>query len=165
MSQQLEIDAHRFVRESRVLEGFLDFSELPRLHDLITQKIGQVAYRLQGVLGERGQPRLRLEVSGVLPLVCQRCLGAVDEALEINSLLELIEADSEPTQDELENDSLDFLPVAGALDVKALIEDEILLALPVAPRHAACGLPSDAEAGEQPNPFAALAALKTNKLN
>ncbi|MGB4467090.1 MAG: YceD family protein [Azovibrio sp.] len=164
MSQQLEIDAYRFVRESRLLEGFLDLSELPRLHDLVTKVLGKVEYRLQGVLGERGQPRLRLEVSGVLPLVCQRCLGAVDEALAIDCLLELIAADSEPTQDELENDSLDFLPVAGALDVKALIEDEILLALPVAPRHAACGLPVDADAGEQLHPFAALAALKT-KLN
>lgn len=164
MSQQLEIDAYRFVRESRILEGSLGLSELPRLHDLVTEVAGKVEYRLRGVLGERGQPRLRLEVSGVLPLVCQRCLGAVEEVLDIESLLELVAADSEPTQDELENDSLDFLPVAGALDVRALIEDEILLALPVAPRHEACGLPSDAEAGEQPNPFAALAALKT-KLN
>ncbi len=164
MSQQLVIDAHRFVRESRNLEGSLELSELPRLHDLVTQVAGKVQYRLKGVSGERGQPRLHLEVSGVLPLICQRCLATVEEELEIDSLLELVPEGSEPTQEELEDDSLDFLPVAGALDVRALIEDEILLALPVAPRHEACGLPSDTEAGERPHPFAALVGLK-GKLN
>lgn len=164
MSQQLEIDAHRFVREARLLEGLLELAELPRLHDLVTQVAGKVEYRLQGVCGERGQPRLRLEVSGVLPLICQRCLGVVEQELEIDSLLELVSADSEPTQEELEDDSVDFLPVSGSLDVRVLIEDEILLALPVVPRHEACSPPAAAEAGDDPHPFAALAALKT-KLN
>lgn len=164
MSQQLEIDPYRFVREARILEGSLDLSELSRLHDLVTQVVGKVEYRLQGVTGERDQPRLHLEVSGVLPLLCQRCLAAVDTELDIDSLLELVPEGSEPTQEELEDDSLDYLPVAGALDIKALIEDEILLALPVAPRHEACGLPSEAETGDRPHPFAALAGLKT-KLN
>ncbi len=164
MSQQLVIDAHRFVRESRELKGSLELVELPRLHDLLTSVTGSVAFRLKGVSGERGQPRLRLEVNGVLPLSCQRCLGAVEEMLEIDSLLELIPEGSEPTQEELEDDSLDFLPVAGPLDIRELVEDEILLALPVAPRHEACDLPSDAEAGERPNPFAALSGLK-GKLN
>ncbi len=164
MSQQLEIDAHRFVREARLLEGFLELAELPRLHDLVAQVAGKLEYRLQGVRGERGQPRLRLEVNGVLPLICQRCLGVVEQELEIDSLLELVSADSEPTQEELEDDSVDFLPVSGSLDVRALVEDEILLALPVAPRHEACSPPAAAEAGDEPHPFAALAALKT-KLN
>lgn len=164
MSQQLEIDAHRFVREARRLEGWLELAELPRLHDLVTEVAGGLEYRLQGVRGERGQPRLRLEVRGVLPLVCQRCLSVVEEALEIDSLLELVAADSEPTQEELENDSIDYLPVSGNLDVKALVEDEILLALPVAPRHETCSPPASAQAGAAPHPFAALAVLKT-KLN
>jgi uncharacterized protein len=120
-----------------------------------------VAYRLFGRLGERGQARLQLVVDGALPLVCQRCLAAVAADLAIDSLLELLPEGSAPTQEELENDDMDFLPVGDALDVLALIEDEILLALPVAPRHAACVLPAAAETGEKPHPFAALAAWKT----
>jgi hypothetical protein len=46
------------------------------------------------------------------------------------------------------------------LDVAELVEDEILLALPVAPRHEKCGLPGAADAGERINPFAALSGLK-----
>jgi uncharacterized protein len=52
------------------------------------------------------------------------------------------------------------LPVERELDVAELVEDEILLALPVAPRHEKCGLPGVADAGERINPFAALSGLK-----
>jgi uncharacterized protein len=160
MLQQLVIDARRFSRESRRMEGVLDLRELSRLHDVLVAASGQINYSLSGVRGERGQPRLRLEVSGVLPLICQRCLGAVEEKLAIDSLLELVSEDAEPTQEELENDALDFLPVAATLDVKALVEDEILLALPVAPCHGICDLPSPAGGDKRVSPFALLAGLK-----
>ena len=103
---------------------------------------------------------LHLEVNGVLPLACQRCLDGIRFELDVDSLLELIPEGSELSQDELEDDTRDFLPVAGELDVAELVEDEILLALPVAPRHEKCGLPGAADAGERINPFAALAGLK-----
>lgn len=160
MSQAILIDARRFSRENRRLEGMLRMSELPRLADVLTGAEGEIAWKLAGLVGERGQPRLRLEVTGRLPLRCQRCLETVVETLTIDSLLELIAEDAEPTQEELEDDRLDFLPVGQTLDLTALIEEEILLALPIVPRHEACGLPIKVEADERPHPFASLANLK-----
>lgn len=160
MSQPLVIDPRRFAREGRVLAGTLPVARLLRVHDLLVEVTGELTYRLDGRQGERGQARLQLAVDGVLPLVCQRCLAAVDTDLAIDSLLELLPEGSAPTQDELENDDMDFLPVGDELDVLALIEDEILLALPVAPRHTACALPAAAETDEKAHPFAALAAWK-----
>jgi uncharacterized protein len=163
------LDAYRFARESGCLEGCLDASELPRLADMLADPAGgvvfcqrsrQLSWRLSGVLGEQGQARLRLRVTGNVPLVCQRCLGVVEETLAIDSLLELVSADSAPTQEELEDDSLDFLPVTGALDVRSLVEDEILLSLPTVPRHVTCDLPVTDGSDDAPHPFAALAALK-----
>ncbi len=103
---------------------------------------------------------LHLQATGVLPLSCQRCLEAIRFDLDIDSRLELVPEDSELSQDELEDDTRDFLPVAGALEVAELVEDEVLLALPVAPRHERCGLPGAAGVGERIAPFAALAGLK-----
>jgi uncharacterized protein len=160
MLQPLVIDARRFSRESRRMEGVLEVQALPRLHDLLTEVRGRIDYRLSGITGERGALRLRLEIGGTLPLICQRCLGAVEEELAIDSLLELVPEDAEPTQEELEDDTLDFLPVASTLDISALIEDEILLALPVAPCHDTCGLPADVGTSERMSPFAPLARLK-----
>lgn len=153
-------DAFAFARDGRVLEGALDVADLERLHDLLAEIDGEVNFRLVGVKGERGQPQLRLTVTGEVPLACQRCLQGIRFSLAVDSLLELVPEGAELSQDELEDDTRDFLPVAGALDVAGLVEDEILLALPVAPRHEKCGLPGAAEAGETISPFAALAALK-----
>jgi uncharacterized protein len=134
--------------------------ELERLHDLLVEVVGEVTFRLRGFKGERGEPMLQLEISGLLPLVCQRCLDAVPYDLDVDSQLELVPEGAELSEDELEDDTRDFLPVERELDVAELVEDEILLALPVAPRHEKCGLPGAADAGERINPFAALSGLK-----
>ncbi len=153
-------DAFVFAREGRVLEGTLSVAALERLHDLLTEVVGEVSFRLQGSKGKNGECMLRLEVSGVVPLICQRCLGAVPHNLDVDSLLELVPEGVDMSQDELEDDTRDFLPVARELDVSELVEDEILLALPIAPRHEKCGLPGTADAGERIHPFAKLAGLK-----
>lgn len=153
-------DAFVFARDSRTLEGTLAVAGLERLHDLLAEVSGAVSWRLEGFEGGRGEPMLRLTVGGRLALACQRCLGVVSFDLDIDSLLEIVPAGAELSQDELEDDSRDFLPVERELDVAELVEDEILLALPVAPRHEKCGLPGVADAGERINPFAALAGLK-----
>ncbi len=153
-------DGFAFARDGRVLEGMLAVINLKRLHDLLAEMSGEVTYRVEGYKGERGQSMLHLEVNGVLPLACQRCLEAVRFELDVDCHLELIPDGKELSQEELEDDTRDFLPVAGDLDVAELVEDEILLALPVAPRHERCGLPGAANAGERINPFAALAGFK-----
>lgn len=153
-------DAFAFARDSRVLEGTLAVEDLDRLHDLLAEISGEVFFLLEGFKGDSGEPMLHLTVSGTIPLACQRCLEAVPFDLDVDSRLELVSASAELSQDELEDDTRDFLPVERELDVVELVEDEILLALPVAPRHEKCGLPGAANAGERINPFAKLSGLK-----
>ena len=158
------LDAFAFSREGRVLEGALALSGLERLHDLLADRAGEVSFLISGLAGERGEAMLHVKVWGSLPLACQRCLEAIPFNLDVDSLLELLPEGAEMSQDELEDDTRDFLPVAGKLNVTELVEDEILLVLPVAPRHERCGLPGLADAGERIHPFATLAGLKA-KLN
>jgi uncharacterized protein len=172
MSQAFVIDARRFSRESRSLDGILDVREFSRLDDLLAtgqplKAKSEIAFSLKGLTGGKGEARLCLRVRGVLPLVCQRCLGVVEETISIERLLELVDCAPEDvsglTREELEDETLDFLPVAGMLDLRALVEDEILLALPIAPRHATCDLPRPADAGRGQGPFQALAGLKDKR--
>ena len=153
-------DAFVFAKEGRVLEGTMAVSDLERLHDLLVDVAGDVEYQLHGFKGERGEPMFHLTVSGTISLACQRCLQAIPFDLNVDNLLEIIPEGADMSQDELEDDTRDFLPVAGEVYLVELIEDEILLSLPVAPRHEKCGLPGAADAGERIHPFAALAGLK-----
>ena len=153
-------DAFVFAREGRILEGMLPVSALERLHDLLAEVSGDVSFRIEGYKSDHGELMLQVVIGGVLLLACQRCLKAVSFDLDVDSLLELVPEGADMSQDELEDDTRDFLPVASELYVAELVEDEILLALPVAPRHEKCGLPGAADVGERINPFAALTGLK-----
>lgn len=160
MSQQIVIDSLSFAREGRSLQGELPVSGLERLHDLLAEIAGVVVYRLNGRMSRQGKPQLVLEVGGEFPVVCQRCLGRLDHPLSIVSVLELVTDEADLSQDELEDDSRDFLVVQKELDVVALIEDELILALPSAPRHEDCALPGGSSCGTKVSPFTALSALK-----
>ena len=118
---------------------------------------------------QAGQPQawLHLSVRVSLPLTCQRCLGPVDVPLQIERAFRFVETEA---QAELEDDASleDVLVLSHDFDLAALIEDEVLMDLPVVPRHESCPLPVKltaadadfAEAQPKPNPFSVLAGLK-----
>jgi uncharacterized protein len=163
MSQRVVIDSLAFAREGGLLQGELPVASLARLLDALADSTGGIAYRLQGQMGPRSEPRLVLEVDGALIVRCQRCLEGIGHPVRIRSLLELVEDEAEPTQEEIEDDAKDFLVARKEFDVEALVEDEIILALPVAPRHEDCVLPDAGgrpEEVERVSPFSALASLK-----
>ncbi|HQS64567.1 MAG TPA: YceD family protein, partial [Acidovorax defluvii] len=99
---------------------------------------------------------------------CQRCLTPVDVPLAVERSFRFVadEATAEALDDESEED---LLALSREFDLRELIEDELLMALPVVPRHDEC--PSavplassdddfEAASAEKPNPFAALASLR-----
>ncbi len=160
MSQQVLIDCLGFVRNRGVLEGKLPLTRFSRLGDYLVESSGDAAYRLAGHVDVNGRKQLLLEVEGELSLRCQRCLESIHFPLYVDSVLELIRSDDDLSQEDLEDDSKDFLVAQRDLDVVGLIEDEIILALPAAPRHQNCALPSADRGTAEESPFAALAALK-----
>ncbi|MFM6992805.1 MAG: YceD family protein [Rhodoferax sp.] len=114
-----------------------------------------------------GEPWLHLSVSARLPLVCQRCMGPVDVHVELAQRYRFVatEAIAEAEDDEAEED---LLVISREFDLAGLIEDELLMAVPIVPRHDTCpvAVPMqvadeafDDAAGERPNPFAGLKGL------
>lgn len=160
MSQTIVIDCQVFAREARNLQGDLPVESLGRVHDLLADHAGVLSYRLQGQIGPRNRPQLVLELGGVLSVCCQRCLEVIHYPLEMRSVLEFVESEEELTQEEMEDDSKDFLTVQKEFDVVALIEDEIILDLPAAPRHESCELPELGQKVGKDSPFLVLKGFK-----
>ena len=71
-------------------------------------------------------------------------------------MLEFVNDEEELTQEEIEDDTRDFLPAQSELDVVALIEDELILDLPSAPRHETCALPDAGQGTGRVSPFSVL---------
>lgn len=160
MPQRVVINGVEFARGSESMSGELPVAGFARLRDALVESAGNMRYSLAGSLGSRGEALLHLRVEGSLPLQCQRCMEPYDHALDVDVLFELLPGDAELTQEEVEDDSRDYLPADGDIDVLALIEDEIILALPVAPRHEECSVSLPRPEGGKVSPFDALAALK-----
>jgi uncharacterized protein len=151
------IDAAEFAREGRQLRGSLQVGSLDRLAGQVLD--GVVEFTLMGGSDRRG-PVLDLSISGELKLACQRCLEPMPWRCEVSSRLRLV-LPGQPWPDEaLEDDESDAIEAEQALDVYGLVEEEILLAMPLAPRHEGCDSPGKPVSAGEKSPFAALAAIK-----
>lgn len=160
------IDSLRFAAAEDCIAGKLALSRLPRLAEVLTKQDGWLDCRLAGyreTVGGAAKFGLHLQVTGRLSLVCQRCLAEVDFDCAVDSRLLLVSEGETWPEDELETDDYDAIEASRELSVLALVEEEVLLALPLVPRHADCRSPVQAGTAEEedgPSPFAVLAGLK-----
>lgn len=154
------IDCLEFARSGGVLERSVGMDQLPRLADILVTTQGSLSVRLEGWRDEQGKSWLQVNISGEPELCCQRCLGGVRFLLAISSRLQLMAPGEEWPDDDLVDDSADAITAEKALPVLSLIEDEVLLALPIAPRHEQCESPSASATGQGASPFAALAVFR-----
>ena len=165
------VDPFSMADSSRRLSGEMRAGRLKRLADLLGTTDTLLAIELAFGIGEQGVPTVSGIVRGELLLTCQRCLGGMRFPVDIRFTLALArgleQAESLPA-------GLDPLIVdQGALSIVEMIEDEVLLALPVIPTHqgtdGGCA-PGSADRIEDQgrarnnqasaNPFAVLARLK-----
>lgn len=191
------LDVFEFARGARQAAGAVRVSQLPRLLSEVPadapdrdtvftwQTEGSTQPELQDDGSEAAQPYLRLAVRGAAWLQCQRCLGAYEQAFDVDATCRLVKTEAEAEEYPLDNDELDVIVGSCQFDLIDLIEDELLLALPLVPKHERCpevheslvsgpagewasdtaeGDVPDGEAGAEapgkPNPFAALEELK-----
>jgi uncharacterized protein len=162
MLGQVVIDGLEFARNGRSLSGTLEVGSLERIQDSLASPEGVIEYSIQGVRNPRGRPMLRLAVTGTLQLRCQRCLGPLRHSVDVMSELLLLRDESEfaDLAEELD-DTLDGIVAQPRMDVAAMVEDEIILGLPYAPRHpqGECGMAAGTESAKA-SPFATLARLR-----
>jgi uncharacterized protein len=171
------LDVQRFAEEHGELEASPGLRGFPRL---VAEAAGAdfarpVHWHARGELlnPSHHQPQvwLHLEVDATMPLVCQRCLNPVDVPVTVSRSFRFV-ADETTAAAEDDTAEEDLLALSRSFDIVELVEDELLMELPVAPRHEVCPEPvkmsavdADFEAAgtERENPFAVLGKLKTGK--
>lgn len=177
MSSRLpvEINPYRCIEQNRLIEGEIALNKLPRLKKVlssdINSTINSAKVSLEFIRNETSLPMLKGHVSAVLNLCCQRCLSSVEYNVESDLSLVLVATDTDNTQRQdghetyfVENELI-FLP--------DLIEDELMLALPLSIMHKQCEMVTPAtdvffdnfdtdenNKAVKENPFAVLKNLK-----
>lgn len=176
-SQSLLIDNIAFAKRNEHLTGTLSLADCPRLSELLgaqapdagntanlksaMQENGVINFRLDGETNAIGQHFLHLSLNSNLTTFCQRCLEQMPLGLDLNFhyLISEINANNLDIAEAEGSDDFDLQEASQAMDVMALIEDEMMMAIPIAPTHESeCGQAS-MQSGEKPNPFAVLKGL------
>jgi uncharacterized protein len=170
------LDVQAFALSEGRLQGEWPLAEMGRLQQdalsLTKDSPAQsVAWSAQGerhtVAGGEPEVRLRLQAQTALLQVCQRCLKPMALTLDVRRSIRFVHGADLAQQLDEEGEE-DVLDSSAALDLRELIEDELILALPLVPRHDVCPQPltqadhgADADGiGSQAHPFAVLASLR-----
>lgn len=144
-----------------------DFDRLAQNVDLERQGTDDALYVVVNLAKQNGVLWLDYQVKGVLWTPCQRCL--LPMPIDVSGEYRLAILTSENQMDKIQG--AEFVLVneicpsdRKTLPLRDLLEDELLLALPLAPRHDDCQLlvdsVGDIKEEESENPFAVLAGLK-----
>ncbi|MFZ1908824.1 MAG: DUF177 domain-containing protein [Burkholderiales bacterium] len=102
---------------------------------------------------------MHLRIRGALQLGCQRCLAPLEFPLRIHAVLVLARSQTEIDALPVEAEGPDWVVATKAMEVHELLEDEMLLAVPYAPRHEHCAAQARASAGSPASPFATLRGM------
>jgi uncharacterized protein len=154
------IDAFEFCRSNGHREGVTPVAEMSRLNKDCADHSGAIAWSVDGTTSKQGYPQITLSVSGAVQLVCQRCLTPYAFEMDSSTVLMLGKDDEHADEIEeiLDDESIDVIVGSRTCDIRDLIEDEALLALPQVPKHDVCpdNQLLDVLKSEKPSPFAAL---------
>lgn len=153
------IDSLEFARTQAKFAVEMAASELSRLTDLTGDASGKLACSVVGERDSEGRCYLVVRIAGELRMRCQRCLQTLQWPINVRSRLLLVAPGAEWPDDELTADECDAIAADKSLPLLPLLEDEVILSLPLAPRHEFCDLPA-AGGDNASSPFAGLVKLK-----
>lgn len=169
-------DAHAlevmaFCRQGGSLAGRWPLAAMTRLGSSLLGAPGdatvdwQVTGSLLPVTGGEAEVWLHLQAGTTVSLQCQRCLQAMDDAITVDRRFRFVRTEAEALKlDEASED--DVLVLEPRLDMGTLLEDELILGLPIVPMHGQCPEPLRPMKDDTllddaaPHPFAALAVLR-----
>jgi len=159
MSHRPVIDGYEFAASRSRLSGVCPIADFARLSPLLSSNVGALEYSLEGLPDAQDRAALHLRIRGALQLRCQRCLAPLEFPLRIHAVLVLARSQAEIDALPVEAEGPDWLVATKAMEVHELLEDELLLAVPYAPRHERCTAQARAGAAASASPFADLRGM------
>lgn len=144
-------------------EGFIQLADFPRLlAESATVGRGD-GFDCQIVGWHRDdRPFMEVKIRGRIAIACQRCLDPMALELEIQRTYVFFRSEGEADEFPMDRDDEEAMVASTHFNLLEAIEDEILLALPHAPKHPVgqCQLRQVEADLEKPNPFKVLKNLK-----
>lgn len=163
MQDEWTLDPATLSDKPRTFKGELAPGDLARLRDLVASPEGSLRYQVTARLDPQRRKVVSCIIKGFAQLTCQVTMEAFRHDIDVSDRLVLVDDESALPPIETESEEEDYVVADGPLDVRTLVEDAVILALPMIPRKPGVAAPavpgkSVAGAGEprKESPFAAL---------
>jgi uncharacterized protein len=157
------LDSRKLCDAEQLVQGFIEVAELPGLLSYLQSEKGKVEVTLQFQRDDHRRPTVTgtVEVKGV-EIICQRCLQVAEQDLSSNLNVAVVLDESQAEKLPAELDA--WIVEDGQLNLRELLDQELILSLPIVPYHADCEVETqygdaDGEQQEKENPFGVLAQL------
>ena len=169
MSEKNHFDPEHLIRSGGAMKRSAPVALFEGLSDRLAEQAGEVSWQLSASRDSHQSAKLLLELNAHLVLKCQRCLGPLEYELHESRRFALFKDEASLPELEEEEDDVDCMFVTGEIDALALVEEELLLALPMMPLHDTESCHASIEAQEEegelelkPSPFAMLSRLRNS---
>ncbi len=138
------IDNISFATKQQKTSGKLQIKQCNRVIDLLDELSGEINYQLSGFLNERNQPTLKISICGIIATLCQICLKNFEINIDSNRLVQIFKNEADLDAALFGEDAIieDGILADTEFDVVKFIEDELIMTLPLAPKHACCATSS-----------------------
>ncbi len=130
-----------------VLERLYELADLPRLRDVLAEPRGALRASFAFTKAPSGRAAARVAIRAEPQLVCQRCLQGFAFPVSAGSDIEFASDESGASDADREL----YFAEAGHVHLRDVAEEELLLALPIAPACStpqSCGHAPSVDAGE-----------------
>jgi uncharacterized protein len=165
MDDEYLLHPDRISEKPTTLAGSFTPADLERLEESLADDRGELRYRITARLDPQRRKVVSCIIEGFVFLTCQTSLEPFRHDVAIDDRLVLVDAEAQLPSVEEESETEDYLVADEPLDIRDLVEDAVLLALPMVPRKP--GLEATGQGREdavrKESPFAALASLKKDK--
>lgn len=161
-------DPRKFAQQGVIITGSVDVVEMPRLMSALANDNAEVVANLEFGIGDEGRKVLNGQVKAKVEVLCQRCLDYLPLELEADLNLAIVWDEDKAVA--LPKSIDPWIHGEGVADLYAMIEDELLLELPLVSYHESeCVEPERFQSGKpvasaEPvkNPFQVLEQLKSS---
>ncbi len=167
----IEIDPFRLAQNGLTLEGQIPLSDMSRLSQLVLSDEGLVDVKMLFDIDQVGTPYVSGQFHVSTSITCERCMEPMVLDLNVDCLLAMVIGERK-IEGLAEQYDPWVLENSDPVLLKTVVEDELILSMPLVPRHESICLPDEAwsvgdipeEQQDKPeSPFAVLSSLKTKK--
>lgn len=168
------IDPRKFAQQGISINGDVDIAELVRVKSLLASTQGTAYADLMFGVDEQGIRNLTGSINATVEMVCQRCLEAATQSLQINLKLGFVWSDEDV--EKLPKAYEPWIIGEGQTDIYDVVADELILSLPIVAYHDQSCIPQELFSSKdtsgksgnganskdtsKPNPFQVLEQLK-----